>query len=80
MSKVKCLINFLQYCNLFIFGIKLKTMKERLFKRGQVRMTCLAVFTVIMTTLSAQPSMNRHLIEKHYSRKHGPDAYYGQKK
>ncbi|MBR6306964.1 MAG: L-ribulose-5-phosphate 4-epimerase [Bacteroidales bacterium] len=26
------------------------------------------------------PSMNRHLIEKHYSRKHGPDAYYGQKK
>ena len=27
-----------------------------------------------------KPSMNRHLIEKHYSRKHGPDAYYGQKK
>ena len=27
-----------------------------------------------------EPSMNRHLIEKHYSRKHGPDAYYGQKK
>ena len=26
------------------------------------------------------PSMNRHLIEKHYSRKHGPGAYYGQKK
>ncbi|MBQ6577524.1 MAG: L-ribulose-5-phosphate 4-epimerase [Bacteroidales bacterium] len=26
------------------------------------------------------PSMNRHLIEKHYSRKHGPNAYYGQKK
>ena len=26
------------------------------------------------------PSMNRHLIEKHYSRKHGPHAYYGQKK
>lgn len=24
-------------------------------------------------------SMNRHLVEKHYSRKHGPDAYYGQK-
>ena len=22
--------------------------------------------------------MNKHLIEKHYSRKHGPDAYYGQ--
>ena len=26
------------------------------------------------------PSMNKKLIEKHYSRKHGPDAYYGQKK
>ena len=25
-------------------------------------------------------SMNKHLIEKHYSRKHGPGAYYGQKK
>ena len=24
------------------------------------------------------PSMNKHLIEKHYSRKHGPKAYYGQ--
>ena len=24
--------------------------------------------------------MNKHLIEKHYSRKHGPNAYYGQKK
>ena len=24
--------------------------------------------------------MNKHLIKKHYSRKHGPDAYYGQKK
>ena len=26
------------------------------------------------------PKMNKHLIEKHYSRKHGPNAYYGQKK
>ena len=26
------------------------------------------------------PSMNKHLTEKHYSRKHGPGAYYGQKK
>ena len=26
------------------------------------------------------PSMNKNLIEKHYSRKHGPNAYYGQKK
>lgn len=27
-----------------------------------------------------QPDMNPLLIEKHYSRKHGPNAYYGQKK
>jgi len=26
------------------------------------------------------PGMNKHLIEKHYSRKHGPGAYYGQEK
>ena len=26
------------------------------------------------------PAMNKLLIEKHYSRKHGPNAYYGQKK
>lgn len=26
------------------------------------------------------PSMNLLLVEKHYSRKHGPNAYYGQKK
>ena len=26
------------------------------------------------------PKMNKLLIEKHYSRKHGPNAYYGQKK
>ena len=30
--------------------------------------------------VSNTPSMNKHLIEKHYSRKHGPNAYYGQKK
>ena len=27
-----------------------------------------------------KPSMKRALIEKHFSRKHGPNAYYGQKK
>ena len=33
-------------------------------------------------SLSVNPStaMNSLLIEKHYSRKHGPNAYYGQKK
>ncbi len=32
--------------------------------------------------LSVNPglTMNPLLIEKHYSRKHGPNAYYGQKK
>ena len=24
------------------------------------------------------PSLNEHLIKKHYERKHGPDSYYGQ--
>ena len=26
------------------------------------------------------PAMNRYLIDKHYNRKHGAGAYYGQKK
>ena len=30
--------------------------------------------------VDSAPSMNKNLIEKHYSRKHGPNAYYGQKK
>ncbi len=37
-------------------------------------------FNVNMGLMSNKPSMNKHLIEKHYSRKHGPNAYYGQKK
>ena len=39
--------------------------------------------TLNITTLDVvnhKPSMNKLLIEKHYSRKHGPNAYYGQKK
>lgn len=39
--------------------------------------------TIHLSTLDLvnhKPSMNKHLIEKHYSRKHGPNAYYGQKK
>ena len=39
--------------------------------------------TLNITTLDIvnhKPSMNKLLIEKHYSRKHGPNAYYGQKK
>jgi L-ribulose-5-phosphate 4-epimerase len=31
-------------------------------------------------TLNPQTGMNPLLVEKHYRRKHGPNAYYGQKK
>jgi len=31
-------------------------------------------------TVNPQTTMNPLLVEKHYSRKHGPNAYYGQKK
>ncbi|MCQ2168453.1 MAG: L-ribulose-5-phosphate 4-epimerase [Bacteroidales bacterium] len=34
----------------------------------------------ISMTLNPKLGMNPLLIEKHYSRKHGPNAYYGQKK
>ncbi len=33
-----------------------------------------------LINIESTPSMNKHLIEKHYSRKHGPNAYYGQTK
>ena len=39
-----------------------------------------AKMAYLASTLQKNPSMNEYLIEKHYSRKHGPDAYYGQKK
>ena len=50
---------------------------EQVAKMGFVSMT------LNLTTLDIvnhKPSMNKLLIEKHYSRKHGPGAYYGQKK
>ena len=34
----------------------------------------------VSLTLNPQTEMNPLLIEKHYMRKHGPNAYYGQKK
>ena len=34
----------------------------------------------IAKTLNPSLEMNPLLIEKHYMRKHGPNAYYGQKK
>ena len=50
---------------------------EQMAKMGFVSMT------LNLTTLDIvnhKPSMNKLLIEKHYSRKHGPNAYYGQTK
>ena len=41
----------------------------------------MAFISVSLTnTTTYDTSMNKFLIEKHYSRKHGPNAYYGQKK
>lgn len=37
------------------------------------RMACLSY------AINPELIMNRHLIDKHFRRKHGPDAYYGQK-
>ncbi len=39
-----------------------------------------AIHLSTLDIVNHKPSMNKHLIEKHYSRKHGPNAYYGQKK
>ncbi|MCQ2166195.1 MAG: L-ribulose-5-phosphate 4-epimerase [Bacteroidales bacterium] len=50
---------------------------EQVAKMGFVSMSLnLSTLDIV----NHKPSMNRHLIEKHYSRKHGPNAYYGQKK
>lgn len=39
-----------------------------------------AKMAYISFTLNPETTMNPLLIEKHYMRKHGPNAYYGQKK
>lgn len=50
---------------------------EQVAKMGFVSMSLnLSTLDIVNHT----PSMNKLLIEKHYSRKHGPGAYYGQKK
>ena len=50
---------------------------EQVAKMGFISMTLnLSTLDIV----NHQPSMNPLLIEKHYSRKHGPNAYYGQKK
>ena len=50
---------------------------EQVAKMGFVSMS-LNLSTLDIVNHS--PSMNKLLIEKHYSRKHGPNAYYGQNK
>lgn len=45
-----------------------------------VVMEQVAKMAYISFTLNPWTSMNPLLIEKHFSRKHGPNAYYGQKK
>ena len=49
---------------------------EQVAKMGFVAVT-LNLSTLDL--VNHKPSMNKLLIEKHYSRKHGPNAYYGQK-
>ena len=39
-----------------------------------------AKMAYISFTLNPETTMNPLLVEKHFSRKHGPNAYYGQKK
>ena len=39
-----------------------------------------AKMAYISYTLNPKTTMNPLLVEKHFSRKHGPNAYYGQKK
>lgn len=46
---------------------------EEVAKMGYLSMT-------LRLAAAQTPSMNPLLVEKHYSRKHGPNAYYGQKK
>ena len=44
-----------------------------------VVMEQVAKMAFISQQINPQLTMNKWLIEKHFSRKHGPNAYYGQK-
>ena len=46
---------------------------------NSVVMEEVAKMAFVSRMLNPQVSMNDHLTEKHFSRKHGPNAYYGQK-
>ena len=45
-----------------------------------VVMEQVAKMAFVSFCVNPETTMNRLLVEKHFSRKHGPNAYYGQKK
>ena len=51
-------------------------------KRGISRVTIPIICVLVAITVALNPAarMNPALVEKHYSRKHGPNAYYGQRR
>jgi L-ribulose-5-phosphate 4-epimerase len=54
-----------------------KTAKEAV--QNSVILEEVAKMTSVTVALNADVEMNENLIEKHYNRKHGANAYYGQK-
>ncbi len=42
--------------------------------------TCAQMALALLSLDPARPPLPRHLLDKHYLRKHGPGAYYGQSK
>jgi len=40
----------------------------------------MAFHTEVLASSAQQPNMDNVLLHKHFDRKHGPNAYYGQKK
>lgn len=58
----------------FIWG---KTPSEAVY--NAVVMEQVAKMAFISLSINPKLTMPAHLIEKHFSRKHGPNAYYGQK-
>ncbi|MBO4923202.1 MAG: L-ribulose-5-phosphate 4-epimerase [Bacteroidales bacterium] len=67
----------------FIWGTDADNAVHNAVVLEQVAKMGFVAVTLNLSTLDLvnhKPSMNKLLIEKHYSRKHGPNAYYGQKK
>ena len=44
-----------------------------------VVMDCVAEMTLKTLLLNPQATMQQYILDKHYNRKHGANAYYGQK-